>query len=49
MSNLNTKLLSALLKNESVDEVFSVKLENTINELPDTELTAFLWTLKKHY
>lgn len=42
MSNLNTKLLSALLKNESVDEVFRVELENAINELLATELTAFL-------
>jgi len=42
MSNLNTKLLSALLKNKSVDEVFRVELENAINELLATELTAFL-------
>ena len=42
MSNLNTKLLSALLKNESVDEVFRVELETAINELLATELTAFL-------
>lgn len=42
MSNLNTKLLSALLKNESIDEVFRIELETAINELLSTELTAFL-------
>jgi transposase-like protein len=42
MSNLSTNLLSALLKNESVDEVFRVELENAVNELLSTELTAHL-------
>jgi len=47
MSNLNTKLLSALLKEESVDEVFRSELETAVNELLTTELTAFL-NYEKH-
>ena len=42
MSYLNTKLLSALLNNESVDEIFRQELEAATNELLLTELTAFL-------
>ena len=42
MSYLNTKLLSALLNNESVDEIFHQELEAATNELLLAELTAFL-------
>jgi transposase-like protein len=42
MSYSNTKLLSALLNNESVDEVFRLELEAATNEILTTELTAFL-------
>lgn len=42
MSYSNTKLLSALLNNESVDEIFRQELELATNEILTTELTAFL-------
>lgn len=42
MSYFNTKLLSALLNNESVDEIFRQELESATNELLTTELTVFL-------
>lgn len=42
MSNVNTKLLSALLNNESVDEVFRQELENAVNQLLIIELDSFL-------
>ncbi len=42
MSNLNTELISALLKNESIDEVFRSHLENAMNNLLKIELTQFL-------
>lgn len=42
MSYSNTKLLSALLNNESVDEVFRLELEAATNEILTTEITAFL-------
>lgn len=42
MSNLNTDLMTALLKNESLDEFFRLHLEEAINELFQNELTAFL-------
>jgi putative transposase len=42
MSYLNTELLSTLLNNESVDEIFRQELESATNELLTTELTAFL-------
>lgn len=42
MSNVSTNLLSALLNNESVDEVFRFELENAVNEVLNSELTAFL-------
>ena len=42
MTNISTNLMSALLNNESIDEVFRSELENAINSLLSTELTAFL-------
>lgn len=42
MSNVSTKLLEALLKNESVDEIFRQELETTLNHLFTIELDAFL-------
>ena len=42
MTNISTNLMSALLNNESIDEVFRSELENAINSLLATELTAFL-------
>ena len=42
MSDLNTELMSALLKNESIDEVFRSHLENAMNDLLKIELTQFL-------
>lgn len=42
MSNLNTELAEALLKNESLDEVFRSHLEAAVNDLLKAELTAFL-------
>lgn len=42
MSNLNTELMTTLLKNESLDEFFRKHLEEAINTLLQNELTAFL-------
>lgn len=42
MSNLNTELIAALLKNQSIEEVFRSHLETAINELLKIELTEFL-------
>jgi len=42
MSNLNTELMETLLKNESLDEFFRSHLEKAINDLLQSELTAFL-------
>ena len=42
MSELNTELLSALSKNESINEVFRTHLENAMNNLLKIELTQFL-------
>ena len=42
MSELNTELLSALSKNESINEVFRSHLENAMNNLLKIELTQFL-------
>ena len=42
MSNLNTELMTALLKNESIDEVFRSHLEKAMNDLLKIELTQFL-------
>lgn len=42
MSNLNTELMTTLLKNESIDEFFRSHLEEAINELLQHELSAFL-------
>ena len=42
MSELNTELMSALLKNESLDEVFRSHLETAMNDLLKIELTEFL-------
>ena len=42
MSNLNTELMTALLKNESIDEVFRSHLEAAMNNLLKIKLTQFL-------
>lgn len=42
MSNLNTELMTALLKKESLDDFFRSHLEDAINDLLQNELTAFL-------
>ena len=42
MNDVNTKILNALLKNESIEEVFRQELETAINQLLITELDAFL-------
>ena len=42
MSNLNTELMTALLKNDSLDEFFRKHLENAVNDLLQAELTVFL-------
>ena len=42
MSNLNTEMIQALLNPASANEFFRSKLEETINELLRTELSAFL-------
>lgn len=42
MSNFNTKILEALLKNDSIEEVFRQELENALNQLFVIELNAFL-------
>lgn len=42
MSDLNTELMSALLKNESIDEVFRSHLEEAMNSILKIELTEFL-------
>ena len=42
MSDLNTELMSALLKNESIEEVFRSHLEDAMNSLLKIELTEFL-------
>ncbi len=42
MPNVSTDLMSALLNNESIDEVFRSELETAVNEILSTELTAFL-------
>ena len=42
MSELNTELMTALLKNESLDDVFRSHLETAVNEVLKIELTAFL-------
>lgn len=42
MSNLNTELMSTLLKNEPVEEFFRQQLETAINSLLQCELSAFL-------
>lgn len=42
MNELNTELMTALLKNESLDDVFRSHLENAVNALLKIELTEFL-------
>lgn len=42
MTDLNTELMQALLKNESLDEFFRAHLEKAVNDLLQNELTAFL-------
>ena len=42
MSNINTELMTALLKNESLDEVFRKCLEEAVNGILQAELSAFL-------
>ena len=49
MTNISTNLMSALLNNESVDEVFRQELEKAVNELLSAELTAFLDYEKYEY
>lgn len=41
-ANVSTNLMSALLNNESIDVVFRSELENAVNEVLSTKLTAFL-------
>ena len=42
MSDVSTKILEALLKKESVEEVFRTELESALNKLLTIELDAFL-------
>lgn len=42
MNKLNTELTAALLNNQSIDDVFRSHLEEAMNDLLKTELTAFL-------
>lgn len=42
MSNINTELIQILLKNESVDEFFRCKMEESVNSLLQCELSGFL-------
>lgn len=42
MSDFNTKILEALLKNDSIEEIFRQELENALNQLFVIELDAFL-------
>ena len=42
MNELNTELMTALLKNESLDDVFRSHLETAVNDLLKIELTEFL-------
>ncbi len=42
MSNVSTKIIEALLKNESVNEVFRQELESALNQLFTIELDSFL-------
>ena len=47
MSNLNTELMTALLKNESIDEVFRSHLEVAMNDLLKIEPETTIITLYK--
>ena len=42
MSNVSTKIMEALLKNESIEEVFRQELETALNQLFVIELDSFL-------
>jgi hypothetical protein len=42
MTNITTKLITRLSKNESIAEIFRSELEFAINTLLKSELTAFL-------
>lgn len=42
MSNINTKLMQALVENSSIGEIFRQQLEDTVNHLLKSELSAFL-------
>ena len=42
MSNLNTKLMQALVEKRSVEDVFRQELEDAINQLLKAELSSFL-------
>ena len=42
MSNLNTELINALLKNDSIAEIFRSQLEEAMNSLLKIELSEFL-------
>ena len=47
MSNLNTELMTSLLKNESIDEVFRSHLEAAMNDLLKIEPETTIITLYK--
>ncbi len=49
MTNVNIILMSASLNNKSIDEVFHCELENDINKVLSTKLTAFLDYEKNDY
>lgn len=42
MKEYNTKLMEALVSGGNVDEIFRQEIENAVNRLLETELTAFL-------
>lgn len=41
MTNISINLMSVLLNNKSMGEVFRSELENTLNQVLSIELTAF--------
>ena len=49
MNELNTELMTALLKNESLDDVFRSHLETAVNDILKIELTEFLERHSKRY
>lgn len=42
MTNLNTKLMQALVEKRSIDEVFRQSLEETVNQLLQAEMSGYL-------